>query len=55
MAKHAGRDVRGALDPAQASQDWADKKWLREAGVGVFLPKKVPGFGTLHHKLMVID
>jgi len=55
MAKRAGFDVQGALDPGQASQKWAATKWLHEAGVGVFLPKRVPGFGKLHHKLMVVD
>lgn len=55
MAHAAGRDVQGALDPGQGSQSWAATKWLHEAGVKVFFPRKVPAFRKLHHKLMVID
>jgi phosphatidylserine/phosphatidylglycerophosphate/cardiolipin synthase-like enzyme len=51
----AGRTVCGALDPVQGKQWWAATEWLHQEGIEVFLPKKVSGFGKLHHKLMVID
>lgn len=55
MASRAGCQIRGALDPAQAKQAWAATKWLDDAGIPLFLPRHVPGFGKLHHKLMVVD
>lgn len=55
MVKRAGRALRGALDPGQAAQDWAATKWLHEADVELFVPRRQEHFGKLHHKLMVID
>lgn len=55
MLKAAGRDVKGVLDPGQGRQSWAATDWLHDKGVEVRFPRRVPGFGKLHHKLMVID
>lgn len=55
MLKRAGIDIYGALDPGQAVQKWAATEWMHQAGVGIFLPKRVAPFRKLHHKLMVID
>jgi phosphatidylserine/phosphatidylglycerophosphate/cardiolipin synthase-like enzyme len=55
MARRAGCEVRGALDPGQGSFGWAATRWLHEAGVQVFLPRRQAPFRKLHHKLMVID
>lgn len=55
MLTRAGVEVKGALDPGQAAQTWAASKWLHEAGVELFLPRREAPFGKLHHKLMVID
>jgi phosphatidylserine/phosphatidylglycerophosphate/cardiolipin synthase-like enzyme len=55
MAKRAGRDVRGALDPGQGRFGWAATRWLHDAGVEVFLQRQQAPFRKLHHKLMVID
>lgn len=55
MLTRAGIDVKGALDPGQAEQTWAASKWLHQAGVKLFLPRREAPFGKLHHKLMVID
>jgi phosphatidylserine/phosphatidylglycerophosphate/cardiolipin synthase-like enzyme len=55
MLKAAGRDVRGVFDPGQGKRDWAATHWLHDAGINVFFPRREPGFGKLHHKLMVID
>lgn len=55
MLKRADVDVRGALDPGQAAQKWAASRWLHDAGVELFVPRRDPNFGKLHHKLMVID
>lgn len=51
----ANRQIRGAMDPAQGKQSWAATPWLHGEGIQVFFPRKVQGFGKLHHKLMVID
>lgn len=55
MAKRAGRDIRGALDPGQGRFGWAATRWLYEAGVALFLPRQEAPFRKLHHKLMVVD
>ena len=55
MTRRAGREVRGALDPGQGSFGWAATRWLHEAGVELFLPRREAPFRKLHHKLMVID
>ncbi len=55
LAKKANRRVRGVLDPGQARQSWAATRWLHDAGVELFLPKRQKPFRKLHHKLMVID
>ncbi len=51
----ARRKISGALDPGQGGQWWAATNWLHQEGIKVYFPRKVPGFGKLHHKLMVID
>jgi phosphatidylserine/phosphatidylglycerophosphate/cardiolipin synthase-like enzyme len=51
----AGRTVSGAVDPGQGMQDWAATHALDRANIVLFAPKREPGFGKLHHKLMVID
>lgn len=55
MLKRAGIDVRGAIDPGQGRFGWAPTRWLHEAGVEVFLPRREAPFRKLHHRLMVID
>lgn len=63
MAARADCKVTGALDPGQASQEWAAPRgepgaappWLNRKNVSLYTPKRVPGFDKLHHKLMVID
>lgn len=58
MAKQAGREINGVLDPGQGNQKWSATKWLLEAGINLFYPKKqgvFADFRKLHHKLMVID
>lgn len=55
MLRAAGREVRGVFDPVQGKKDWAATHWLHDLGINVYLPRKEPGFGKLHHKLMVID
>jgi phosphatidylserine/phosphatidylglycerophosphate/cardiolipin synthase-like enzyme len=55
MLTRAGIDVRGAIDPGQGNFGWAPTKWLHEAGVQVFMPRREAPFRKLHHKLMVID
>jgi phosphatidylserine/phosphatidylglycerophosphate/cardiolipin synthase-like enzyme len=63
MAANAGRHVTGALDPGQAAQRWAAPRgepgaappWLNVKNIDLYTPKRVPGFGKLHHKLMVVD
>ncbi|MGH8902493.1 MAG: phospholipase D-like domain-containing protein [Egibacteraceae bacterium] len=55
LARRAGRQVRGVLDPGQAAQDWAATRWLDDAEVELFLPNRQPPFRKLHHKLTVID
>lgn len=55
ILRDAGRQVRGVFDPGQGRRDWAATHWLHNAGIDVFIPRKAPGFGKLHHKLMVID
>lgn len=51
----AGRTVSGAVDPGQGMQKWAAAHDLDRANIVLFAPKREPGFGKLHHKLMVID
>jgi phosphatidylserine/phosphatidylglycerophosphate/cardiolipin synthase-like enzyme len=55
MLQAAKRRVRGVLDPSQGRQSWAATPWLHDKKVEVYFPKAQPGFGKLHHKLMVID
>lgn len=63
MAARAGCQVQGALDPGQASQSWAAPRgtpgaapsWLNRKNISLVTPKRVTGFGKLHHKLMAID
>ena len=55
ILRDAGRYIRGVFDPGQGRKDWAATHWLHDAGIKVFFPRKAPGFGKLHHKLMVID
>lgn len=55
MLQAAKREVRGVLDPSQGRQSWAATPWLHDKKVEVYFPKAQPGFGKLHHKLMVID
>ncbi len=55
MLKRAGIDVRGVLDPGQGGFGWAATRWLHDAGVELFMPRREAPFRKLHHKLMVID
>lgn len=57
MLRAADREVRGVLDPGQGKMWWAATPWLHQEGIKVYLPDRaqLPGFGKLHHKLMVID
>ncbi|HEY5941284.1 MAG TPA: phospholipase D-like domain-containing protein [Solirubrobacterales bacterium] len=63
MAARADCKVEGALDPGQAAQTWAAPhgrpgaapSWLNRKNISLFTPKRVEGFGKLHHKLMAID
>jgi phosphatidylserine/phosphatidylglycerophosphate/cardiolipin synthase-like enzyme len=55
MLAAAGRTVSGAVDPGQGMQKWAATHALDRANIVLFTPKREPGFGKLHHKLMVID
>lgn len=55
MLRSANRRVRGVLDPGQGAMWWAATDWLHNEGIELFFPERVPGFGKLHHKLMVID
>ena len=55
ILKDAKRDIKGAIDPVQGKHWWSATDWLHNKGIKVYLPKKVSGFGKLHHKLIVID
>ena len=55
VLRAAERRIRGVFDPGQGRKDWAATHWLHKAGIEVYFPVKEPGFGKLHHKLMVID
>ena len=55
ILKAADREVKGVMDPGQGKQWWAATGWLHNKGVQLYFPRKVLGFGKLHHKLMVID
>ena len=63
MAARAGCKITGALDPGQAAQSWAAPRgtpgaapsWLNRKNISLYTPKRVPGFGKLHHKLMAVD
>jgi len=55
ILRAAGREVQGVFDPGQGKRDWAATHWLHKEGIIVYFPRKEPGFGKLHHKLMVID
>lgn len=53
-----GMKIKGALDPAQAKQDWAAPSWLVHPNIELYVPRKTGAFANLrklHHKLMVID
>lgn len=53
-----GMQLKGALDPGQAAQDWAAPKWLKHDNIKLYVPKREGTFAKLrklHHKLMVID
>jgi hypothetical protein len=53
-----GMQLKGALDPGQAAQDWAAPKWLKHKNIELYVPKREGAFAKLrklHHKLMVID
>ena len=51
----ANRKISGAIDPGQGDQDWAATHDLYAGDIELYFPKRVTGFGKLHHKLMVID
>jgi phosphatidylserine/phosphatidylglycerophosphate/cardiolipin synthase-like enzyme len=51
----ADREITGTMDPAQGDQEWAATHDLHDAQIKLYFPRKVEGFGKLHHKLMVID
>ncbi len=55
MLREANRNVRGVLDPVQGRQFWSAAEWLHRKNIDVYFPRKVHGFGKLHHKLMVVD
>lgn len=55
ILRAADRQVRGVFDPGQGKRDWAATHWLHDQNIEVFIPRREPGFGKLHHKLMVID
>ena len=55
ILRAAGREIQGVFDPGQGRRDWAATHWLHDEGIVVYFPRKEPGFGKLHHKLMVID
>jgi len=55
ILRAADRQVIGVFDPSQGRRDWAAAHWLHNEGIIVYFPRKEPGFGKLHHKLMVID
>lgn len=55
LLMEAGKTVRGALDRAQGSQQWAASKGLFSAGADLHFVHKTERIGKLHHKLMVID
>jgi len=53
--RDANRTVRGVVDPLMGKRYWAATPWLHDLGVELYLPRRTPAFGKLHHKLMVID
>ena len=55
ILRAADRQVRGVLDPVQGKHWWAATHWLHQEGIELYFPRRVQGFGKLHHKLMVID
>jgi len=55
MLRAAEREIQGVFDPGQGKMDWAATHWLHNEGIKVYFPQKKPGFGKVHHKLMVID
>jgi len=55
ILRGANRNITGVFDPGQGRKWWAATKWLHEEGINVYFPIRQPGFGKLHHKLMVID
>jgi phosphatidylserine/phosphatidylglycerophosphate/cardiolipin synthase-like enzyme len=55
ILRAAGREIQGVFDPVQGRRDWAATHWLQDKGIKVHFPRRQPGFGKLHHKLMVID
>jgi phosphatidylserine/phosphatidylglycerophosphate/cardiolipin synthase-like enzyme len=55
MLRKAAKEVRGVMDPGQGKHWWSATSWLHNEGIELYFPKRVSGFGKLHHKLMVID
>jgi len=55
ILRAADREIIGVFDPSQGRRDWAATHWLHNEGIIVYFPRREPGFGKLHHKLMVID
>lgn len=55
MLRKAQKTLRGVMDPGQGQHWWSATRWLHDEGIELFFPRKVSGFGKLHHKLMVID
>lgn len=51
----AGRRITGVVDPGQGVQKWAATHDLDRARIALYVPRRSPDFGKLHHKLMVID
>jgi phosphatidylserine/phosphatidylglycerophosphate/cardiolipin synthase-like enzyme len=47
--------IRRAIGPTEGRQSWAATPWLHDAMIEVSFPCEEPGFGKLHHKVMVID
>ena len=55
MLKRAGIPVRGVFDAQSANRDWAASRPVKNAGVELYVVRKIKGLSKLHHKLMVID
>lgn len=55
ILRSAGREIQVVLDPQHGKRDWASRIWLHREGIYTYFPRIKPGFGKLHHKLIVID